>query len=288
MRVQNSSEWRGQRQKEILSAYSVEEADEEAMTAFILASTCRRKVLSQYMDQGSQEGSIAVDCIGTDSVYCDRCKTTNGPRVHMQQAAQAEPQEGPQGPSGRSFIDQQLRAKQEEYDAMIQVMDELQGRQCIYCALMHDEGWAGESISGGSGSKGELHEYNDCLEAEANQCGFVAYEQWRPKVDFGQAKHCYECGLSQSICRRLERPKEDRLPCEYSNIMLPSIFILQQDQHLEKMARELGFQGDYGSDDLWEWLNGTAEGWGLEWESNWMELWALICTTYIRMYKSGQ
>jgi hypothetical protein len=69
--------------------------------------------------------------------------------------------------------------------------------------------------------------------------------------------------------------------------MLPSIFILQQDQHLEKMARELGFQGDYNSDDLWEWLNGIAEGWGLEWESNWMELWALICVTYVEMRKSS-
>lgn len=50
VRVQNSHDWRGLRRREVLSAYSVEEVDEEAMTAFIKASTCWRKVLSQYMD----------------------------------------------------------------------------------------------------------------------------------------------------------------------------------------------------------------------------------------------
>jgi len=35
--VQNSSKWR---QKEILSKYLVEQVDEDAMTAFIQASTC--------------------------------------------------------------------------------------------------------------------------------------------------------------------------------------------------------------------------------------------------------
>ena len=46
VKVQNSHDWRGLRRKEILSAYLVKEVDKEAMTAFIKASTCRRKVLS--------------------------------------------------------------------------------------------------------------------------------------------------------------------------------------------------------------------------------------------------
>ena len=50
VRVQSSHDWRGLRRREILSAYLVEEVDEEAMTAFIKASTYQRKVLSQYMD----------------------------------------------------------------------------------------------------------------------------------------------------------------------------------------------------------------------------------------------
>ena len=64
---------------ETLSAYSVEEMDEEAMTAFILAPTCQRKVLSQYMDLESNK----VDCISTDSVFCDRCKVSNGPSLTL-------------------------------------------------------------------------------------------------------------------------------------------------------------------------------------------------------------
>jgi hypothetical protein len=287
VQVQNSNEWRGQRRRGVLSVYSVEEVDEEAMTAFILAKTCRRKVLSQYMDEGSQEGGV-VDCIGTDSVYCDRCKMTNGPKGHMRQMTHIGPQGRQQGPSGRYFIDQQLRVEQESYEVMIKVMDDLQGRPCIYCALWHEKGELGGSISRGRGSKGEFHEYDDCLNAKESGYGFVAYQKWREGIDFGQAKHCWECGLCQSICRRLERPVGERLPCEYMDIMLPSIFILQQDRHLQKMVEMIGFQGDYYSDDLWEWLNGTAEGFGQEWLSNWMEVWATICQTYINMGKVDQ
>ena len=179
------------------------------------------------------------------------------------------------GPGGRHFIEQSLRAKQESHDAMIKVMDLLQG-QCLYCTLIK-KGEMGESISEGSGSQGQLHQYNDCFNAEADRCGHTAYGDWRAKVDFGQAKHCYKCGLSQRICRRLERPEEDRLPCEYPNIMLPSIFILHQQGHLTAIVQAVGFQGEYNSEDLWEWLNRTAEGWGLEWESNWMKMWEAIC-----------
>lgn len=226
VRVQNSRDWRGQRPRGVLSAYSVEEVDEEAMTAFILAKTCRRQVLSQYMDQegsgsrGSGEGKV-VDCISTDSVFCDRCKTTNGPRPQ-------EPGTKRQAPSGRYFIDQQLRAQQDSYDAIVKVMDDLQG-QCIYCAL-----W-------GSGSEGPFHKYSDCREAEANGFGCVAYTQWQKRIDFGRAKHCWECGLCQSMCRRLEQPKGERLPCEYMDIMLPSMFVLQRNQHLQKIVEMIGF-----------------------------------------------
>lgn len=61
-RVQHSSGWR---RREILSAYSVEAVDEEAMTTFMQTSTCQRKVLGEYFDQKSG----VVDCISTDSVF---------------------------------------------------------------------------------------------------------------------------------------------------------------------------------------------------------------------------
>ena len=142
----------------------------------------------------------------------------------------------------------------------------------------------GESITGGLESKGQLHEYNDCFNAEADQCGNVAYYQWRCKVFFKKAKHCWECGLSQRICQRMETRKgEEYKPCEYPKVMLPSIFILHQQEHLAAIVEAVGFQGEYNSEDLWEWLNETAEGWGLKWESNWMKTWEAICKKLVAM-----
>ena len=92
VQVQNSYDWRGRNRMEVSSAYSVEEADEEAMTAFILAPTCRRKVLNRYMDPESDK----VDCISTDSVFCDWCKVSNGPRLHIGQVMQVGPEARPQ------------------------------------------------------------------------------------------------------------------------------------------------------------------------------------------------
>jgi len=163
---------------------------------------------------------------------------------------------------------------------MIKVMNQLQG-QCVYCTLMYKQGHM---------SFGELHAYTECLHAEAKGCGFKAYQQWREGVSFGQAKHCWECGLSQRVCRRLERGKgkNGEYPaCEYTNIMLPSIFVLHQQQHLATLVEAVGFQGEYSSDDLQEWLNERAEGFGQEWESNWMETWQIICNSRIEMAQAG-
>jgi hypothetical protein len=90
--------------------------------------------------------------------------------------------------------------------------------------------------------------------------------------------------LSQSICQRLERTEKEvveegvggvgvgkRQACEYTDIMLPSIFILHCQQHLGKMVQVAGFQGMYNNKDLWEWLNEAAEGFEQEWQSNWIK-----------------
>jgi hypothetical protein len=204
------------------------------------------------------------------------------PEEHVQEAEEAEEEHEP---SGRQIIAQQLRVVQESYERMIKAMDQLQG-QCVYCTLVH-AGDMGESITQGHGSSGQLHTYDDCMDAEMDKCGYIAYQQWREGVDFGQAKHCWECGLSQSICRRLERPEGERLPCEYPQIMLPSIFILHQRQYLQPIVKAVGFQGEYSSEDLWEWLNETAEGWGREWQSNWMKTWQRICERYTEMAKEA-
>jgi hypothetical protein len=60
---------------------------------------------------------------------------------------------------------------------MIKAIGQLQG-QCIYCTIMIE------------GEAGKSHKYSNCIDAEADRCGFALYKQWRSGVSFGQAKHC--------------------------------------------------------------------------------------------------
>jgi hypothetical protein len=68
--------------------------------------------------------------------------------------------------------------------------------------------------------------------------------------------------------------------------MLPGLFILYQRQYLQGIAEAAGFQGDYGK-DVWEWLAEVGEGFGQEWESNWMRTWRMVCQMY-EMMTHGQ
>lgn len=43
-----------------------------------------------------------------------------------------------------------------------------------------------------------------------------------------------------------------------------------------------GFQGDYAV-NIWEWLKEVGEGFGQDWESNWMRTWRMACEIYARM-----
>lgn len=49
--------------------YSVEQVDEQALSEFLLTSSCRRAVLAEYLD-GVSHGA---DCHSTDNIPCDQC-----------------------------------------------------------------------------------------------------------------------------------------------------------------------------------------------------------------------
>jgi hypothetical protein len=68
-------------------------------------------------------------------------------------------------------------------------------------------------------------------------------------------------------------------------MMLPGIFVLHKKGYLSFIVSRVGFQGEY-SEDLWEWMSGTAEGFGWIVESNWMKTWREVCRTYSEI-KSG-
>jgi hypothetical protein len=182
-RVANSHR---QKRSSIISEYSVEQVDEDAMTEFIQARTCRRQVLSRYFDQGIDR----TDCYSTDSMFCNQCKTSNRLKeagintrfyraigrkegAQEEEGMQADTEEG----KGVEVIARRLRALQELYKSMIAVMDRLQGSGCIYCQLIIKGRETGEGIPQESGSQAQLHTYNNCPEAEADKCGFAAYQQ---------------------------------------------------------------------------------------------------------------
>jgi hypothetical protein len=91
----------------------------------------------------------------------------------------------------------------------------------------------------------------------------MAFMRWRGGIDLGSYAHCYKCGLSQKVCRRLE----DDGDCEYPDVMLGGIFILWVRKDLEGVVERVGFMGSY-EEDVWEWMVAIMEGVNGEWESN--------------------
>ena len=263
-RVAHSS---GRRRSEIMSEYSVEQIDEDAMTEFIQSQGCRRQVLGRYMD-GEEGGSSS--CSQMDGVFCDRCRTKSRPGDRSQGHEIWVKEEGvDRVVSGATVIGERLKEVQASQEEMIEVMNQLQG-SCIYCGLI-------------KGKDCIPHTYKDCIKAEAAGCGVEQYKEWRGGIDLGEYQHCWKCGLSQKICRRLE----DDGWCEYPDIMLPGIFVLYQQQHLARTVELVGFQGSY-PEDVWEWLKEVGEGFGREWESNWMRTWRMVCQMYNMMTKGGE
>jgi superfamily II DNA or RNA helicase len=270
-RVENSSGWK---RREIMSEYSVEQVDEDAMTEFIQSSGCRRVVLGQYMDGIGAESN----CHQTDSVFCDRCKIKRSQGFGVEVDVVAGVQEAgleasppdpgiAEGFNGTQMIQKRLQAIEESHEQMIGVMDELQGH-CIYCRF----------IRGGDIGDQGAHTYPDCILAEQSGCGYQSYQGWREGVDLGTYQHCYKCGLCQKVCRRLE----DDGWCEYPDIMLPGLYVLYQQQHLQGVVEAVGFQGE-SKEDIWEWLKEVGEGFGTQWESHWMKTWRMACQIYIIM-----
>jgi hypothetical protein len=56
-------------------------------------------------------------------------------------------------------------------------------------------------------------------------------------VDLGIYQHCYKCRLCQKVCWRLE----DNRWCKYSEVILPRIYILYQQQNLQRVVKAVGF-----------------------------------------------
>ncbi|KAL5344321.1 hypothetical protein ACLOAV_010750 [Pseudogymnoascus australis] len=127
----------GVKSQGLMSEYSVEQVDEDAMTEYIQNRECRRVVLGHYFD-GVAEG---VSCIETDSVLCDLCLGQVAARKKGQVVAEKESQEeaitikvtindgsmndGRESKSGR--IQLKMKEVEEEEEQMRGVMNRLKG-----------------------------------------------------------------------------------------------------------------------------------------------------------------
>lgn len=233
----------GVKSQGLMSEYSVEQVDEDAMTEYMQSRECRRVVLGRYFD-GVVEG---VSCVETESVLCDLCLSQVAVRKRGEEGREeaitikvtikeGSRDDGRESKGGR--IQSKMKEVEEEEEQMRGVMNRLK-RGCIYCELEY----------GGirSSRQVEVHEYVDCIEAEREGCGIARYEEWRGGVDIRGLGQCEECGLSVKVCRRWEggvvRMAEER--CEYGGVMLVGIFILFQQGYLQGVAEVGGFQGRY-------------------------------------------
>ena len=52
------------------------------------------------------------------------------------------------------------------------------------------------------------------------------------------------------------------------------------------IVKAAGFQGDYPG-NAWEWLTEVGEGFGRDWESNWIKTWRIVCEIYTRIIEEG-
>ena len=214
-----------------------------------------------------------TNCKSTDSVLCDRCIIEIRKAAFeevIQDGSAIDKTDEKKEEDGQQAIAQTMYDIEEQDEKMLRVMNTLQGG-CIHCKLMFMGGEEEQAYS-------STHTHSNCVDAKEVGCSIKLYEKWREGVDFGQCKHCWECGLSQRICRRLEGHKEGL--CEYPNVMLVEIFIMHQQGFLEAIAKSVGFQGEYNK-DIWEWMNEIAEGWGTVVESNCMRTWQAVCKARI-------
>lgn len=171
-------------------------------------------------------------------------------------------------------ISQSLYKIEQANDSLIKIMNRLRG-ECYYCLCF--------TLERGTNSKSwkkREHLWTSRLHGSLNREG-GEFELWKRFLKFNKSQ-CRECGLPLSICRRLDRSTEG---CDYPDIMLPILFIVQQRGQrnwLEAKIKELGFKGEFG--DLKEWLAQEEVCFGKQWETNYMRIFRAVCDDICKIW----
>lgn len=252
-------------QQDSLGVYSTEGVDEEALTAYACQPGCRRRVLGEYMD------GEAVDCARIDGVLCDHCVSSlDSPDTEMDTSTARVSM----APRPQARLQQHAQADQ----ALYRVMCILQ-QECLFCLLT-------QSLV----DEGSTHDYQSCARANAQQAGPLHYQAWRRTIDLGRYDNCWTCGLSQEICPQSTAKSQGQEECEFRDIMLIGLFVLEHQQFVWRLAGNVGFAiPEYAAEwdkasmarqremkQAWaKWLVRRDEE---RWESNWMRLWRYVCS----------
>jgi superfamily II DNA helicase RecQ len=253
----------GRRRAGLVSDYSVEQVDEDALDKFLLSPTCRRVVLAHYLD-----GSIdKTDCQSTDSVPCDRCQ--EGVAVEQSQGGSGRGSNSPnqQQASGADTI-HYAHAITIEQDEQLRLFHQRLQQGCIFCMLMMPP----------EEQTPDFHTHRHCPVAPKLLCELDRYQVWRSQLRLASQGQCYRCGLPQSYCRGVEQ----EVACEYPHCLLPGLWFLYQVGKLWSYCQAAGFQGGIDKEQrLWQWMNETGDvGFG-QVELNWLRVWRRIAEFFL-------
>ena len=257
----------GRQRPAVATMYSVEEQDEEALSEFLEASSCRRAVLARHLD-GEHHGR---DCVSSQSVLCDQCRAQPGLSTAGLRPTSPAGSTQPSRPplvSGSQAIASAYSDAVRRDEALIRVLDELK-RHCIFCQLVL---LAGDQEAG-------PHSHGECPKAAQQGCSLQAYQQWRRRLQLAPTGQCFRCGLAGSLCTAIEQGRK----CSYYHILLPGVWILHQQGELASMCRAAGYAGEYEDDGWqgqWQWLREESTSQFGEPVLNWMLVWAEVQRQY--------
>jgi superfamily II DNA helicase RecQ len=239
--VQTTQAWR---RFEVVSTYTVEQVDEDALTAYLQAQCCRRRVIGSYMDGLDNE----VDCEAIDGILCDYCSIAFQQSVPGQEETKVKEEEDEEK-SGSKVVQEKLAQEGKADAVLIEAVQRL-SRRCVYCEVTQEQG--AEALEAA-----EPHGYYECELASVG-CKYEDFRAWRKELQLPEYLHCWLCGLPQWVCQ----VGEARETCLWPDVVLPVVYVLKQKGlFIEYVGSELGYQGS-SEQDLREWLGSIVEGSG--------------------------
>ena len=91
--------------------------------------------------------------------------------------------------------------------------------------------------NGGTRIKEEPYTLENYKAVETRRCGIKLYNKWWSRIDLKGLKHCYKCGLPQSVCRFVENGSL----CKFLKVIFLGLFVLRQCENLKTIVCLVGF-----------------------------------------------